>query len=159
MSATPKTTRRAAFLAEMERVVPWSALRANRAILSEAGQWPPAGRGRADVPPLRLIRRLPLKRAALSVPGRHLITLNNSGHRAGGVPPARCSRAGAPNSARYAKACHRREPRRKALHLPPCIEIRLLKDELGACRVTNKSWTSVPGRLWVPSHSRAVRSI
>src|SRR5690348_6409609 len=44
-----KTTRRAAFLAEMEGVVPWSALcAADRAILSEAGQWPPAGRGGAD---------------------------------------------------------------------------------------------------------------
>jgi hypothetical protein len=39
-----KTTRQAVFLAEMERVVPWSA----RAILSEAGQGPHAGRGRAD---------------------------------------------------------------------------------------------------------------
>jgi transposase, IS5 family len=44
-----KTTRRAAFLAEMERVVPWSALCvADRAVLSEAGQWPPADRDRAD---------------------------------------------------------------------------------------------------------------
>jgi transposase, IS5 family len=47
----PKTTRRAAFLAEMERVVPWPALCAliepfyPKPGLSEAGQWPPAGRG------------------------------------------------------------------------------------------------------------------
>src|SRR5215813_11960982 len=44
-----KTTRRAAFLAEMGAgcaVV--GAVRADRAVLSEAGQWPPAGRGRAD---------------------------------------------------------------------------------------------------------------
>jgi IS5 family transposase len=41
-----KTTRRAAFLAEMEWVVPWSALCALiRPVLSEARQWPPAGRG------------------------------------------------------------------------------------------------------------------
>src|SRR6516162_1167103 len=35
-----KTTRRAVFLTEMERVV--------RSILSKAGQWPPADRGRSD---------------------------------------------------------------------------------------------------------------
>src|SRR5215813_7695705 len=44
-----KTTRRAAFLAEMGAgcaVV--GDVRTDRAVLSEAGQWPPAGRGRAD---------------------------------------------------------------------------------------------------------------
>jgi hypothetical protein len=42
------TTRRAAFLAEMERVVPWLVLCELIEPLSEAGQWPPAGRGGAD---------------------------------------------------------------------------------------------------------------
>src|SRR5215469_1395197 len=49
-----KTTRRAAFLAEMERCAVAGAVRADRAVLSKAGQWPPAGRGRADAAPLFL---------------------------------------------------------------------------------------------------------
>src|SRR6516162_7100631 len=43
-----KSTRRAVFLAEMERVVPWPAVRADRAVLSQSRQRPPAGRGGAD---------------------------------------------------------------------------------------------------------------
>jgi IS5 family transposase len=43
-----KTTRRAAFLAEMERVVPWSALCALIEPFYPSRQWPPAGQGRAD---------------------------------------------------------------------------------------------------------------
>ena len=42
-----KTTRRAVFLAEMQRVVPWAVLLALIEPLSQTGQWPPADRDRA----------------------------------------------------------------------------------------------------------------
>ena len=50
-----KSTRRAVFLAEMERVVPWPAVRADRAVLSQSRQRPPAGRGGADAGPNRML--------------------------------------------------------------------------------------------------------
>jgi transposase, IS5 family len=50
-----KTTRRAAFLAEMEEVVPWSALCALiEPFYPKPGNGRPAGRGRADAAPLFL---------------------------------------------------------------------------------------------------------
>src|SRR5206468_6968352 len=103
-----KVTRRAEFLAEMERVVPLvGAVRADRTVLSEAGQWPPAGRGRADAAHLFLAAVVqPVGpgggRGALRFAGHAAFCGRRSRPRAGarrddGVPlpsPARGARSG-----------------------------------------------------------------
>jgi hypothetical protein len=62
-----KTTRRVVFLAEMERVVPWSALCASiEPFYPKPGKWPPAGRGRAD--PVLLLAALRSARIMVAVP-------------------------------------------------------------------------------------------
>jgi hypothetical protein len=64
---------------------------------------------------------------------------------------SRGRRAAARLSGAGPKACHRRDQAEKRCiftHYAELGAVRLLKDELEACRVTSDSWTSAPSPLW-----------